>query len=130
MFDGLFIVSIFGSALQALKEAFEPVAPAGNWANKELYYNDLVNGVPVEQRMKNAQNGRYRLNEVYPEPHRDPVNNKIVIENASLYRDDVQKYGVCQAREWMKQGRYNLNPDELAREKKRIKEYYDGLMKY
>lgn len=110
MFDGLFIVSIIGSIFQATKEAFQPTIPTENWANKELYYQDLMNGVSVEQRMKNVENGKYKMTTNYPEPHRDPMDGKIVIENSKLYYEDVFNYGSYQAQQWVEQGKYNLTP--------------------
>lgn len=127
MFDALFIVSMIGGAVQAIKEAFEPVIPAENWANKELYNKDLMNGVPIEQRLKNVKNGKYKMDKAYPEPHRDPVDGKIVIENCKLYYEDVENYGAYQAQQWVKQGKYNLEPDELKKEKERIEEKYKYL---
>ena len=127
MFDGVFIASIIGSVVQAIKEACTPVIPAENWANKELYYKDIANGVPIEQRMKNLENGKYKLTETYPEPHRDPVSGKIVIENCKLYYEDVNKYGAYQAQKWVKQGKYNLTPEELEKERARIKAKYEYL---
>lgn len=108
MFDLLFIVSIIGSVVQLIKETFTPTIPAENWANKELYHKDIMNGVSVEQRMKNLENGKYKLIETYPEPHRNPKNGKIVIENYKLYYEDVDKYGAWQAQRWVERGKYNL----------------------
>lgn len=127
MFDALFIVSIIGGAVQAIKEACEPVIPAENWANKELYHKDLMNGVPIEQRMKNLENGKYKMNNVRPEPHRDPVSGKIIIENCKLYYEDVRNHGAYQAQKWVEQGKYNLSPEELRKEKERIKAEYKRL---
>lgn len=62
MLDLLFIISIVGTVVQAVKEAFTPKIPAENWANKELYHKDIMDGVPIEQRMKNLKNGKYKLN--------------------------------------------------------------------
>ena len=107
MFDLLFIVSIVGSVVQAVKEACTPTIPAENWANEELYRKDIMNSVSVEQRMKNLKNGKYRLEKTYPEPRRDPVSGKIVIENSQLYYEDAMKYGAYQAQQWVKQGKYN-----------------------
>lgn len=121
MLDGLFIASLITSGYQAIKEGLEPTIPAENWANKELYHQDLMNGVSVEQRMKNVKNGKYRLVENYPEPHRDK-NGKIIIENSQLYYDDVKNYGAYQAQKWVKQGKYNLSPEELEKERNRIQE--------
>jgi len=61
MFDLLFIVSIVGSAVQLVKETCTPTIPAENWANKELYHKDIMDGVSIEQRMKNLENGKYKL---------------------------------------------------------------------
>ena len=36
--------------------------------------------------------------------------------------DDVKKYGAYQAQKWVKQGKYNLPPEELEKEHKRIQE--------
>ena len=97
MFDGLFIVSIVGTCVQAIKEAFEPVV------------------LPEEK--------------TYPEPHKDPVSGKIIIENYKLYSEDVDKYGAVQARKWMKQGKYNLSKKDFEKEKQRIKAEYQQLYK-
>lgn len=126
MFDLLFITSIIGSFVQGVKEAFEPTIPAENWANKELYHQDLMNGVSAEQRMKNVKNGKYKSTVKYPEPHRDK-DGKIIIENCKLYHEDVKKYGAYQAQQWVKQGKYNLTPEELEKEHKRIEEHFKKL---
>lgn len=127
MFDVLFIISIVGSLVQVVKEANQTVIPAENWANEELYHRDIMNGVPVEQRMKNLENGKYKLTKTYPEPHRDPVSGKIVIENCKLYHEDVSNYGAYQAQQWVKQGKYNLTPEELRKERKRIEKKYEYM---
>ena len=59
MFNLLFIMSIIGNVVQLVKETHTPVVPAENWANKELYYKDIIDGVSVEQRIKNLENGKY-----------------------------------------------------------------------
>lgn len=127
MLDGLFIASLIGSCVQLIKEAFEPTIPAENWANKELYHKDIMSGVSAEQRMKNVKNGKYKLTEKYPEPHRDPVSGKIIIENCKLYYEDVKNYGAYQAQQWVKQGKYNLTPEELEEEHKRIEQHLKEL---
>lgn len=130
MFGGLFILFIVSSidtGIQGIKENLKPIIPAENWANKELYHQDLMNGVSVEQRMKNLKNGKYKLVEDYPEPHRDPVSGKIVIENYTLYKEDILNYGAYQAQQWVKQGKYNLTPEELKKEHNRIQEKYKKL---
>lgn len=97
MFNGVFIASIVAGFAQAIKEYFEPVVPANNLANK------------------------------YPEPHRDPVDGKIVIENCEQYYQDVQYYGAYQAQQWVKQGKYNLSKEELKKEEERIEANYKRL---
>lgn len=124
MFDLLFAVSIIGTAVQLIKDACTPTVPAENWANKNLYYEDMVNGVSAEQRMKNVKNGRYKIANTHPEPHRDPVSGKIVIENCKLYHEDANKYGVYKAQQWAEQGKYNLTPEELKKEHERINTKY------
>ena len=124
MFDGLFIVSIIGNCYKAIKNAFEPTIPAENWANKELYYQDVMNGVSAEQRMKNVQNGKYKMEVKYPEPHRDPVSGKIMIENYELYKADILKYDGYKVYTWLHQGKYNLSPEEVE---KRMEEYKKKL---
>ena len=126
MFDGLFIASLIGTVCQAVKEARQPTIPAENWANKELYHKDIMDGVPIEQRMKNLENGKYKLTETYPEPHR-ASDGRIIIENCKLYNEDVRNYGAYQAQKWVKQGKYNLEPDELKKEEERIKAEMDYL---
>lgn len=126
MLDALFIVSIIGTAWQIIKESCEPTIPAENWANKELYNKDIMSGISVEQRMKNLKNGKYKLTETYPEPHR-AKDGRIIIENCKLYHEDVQRYGAVQAQKWVKQGRYNLTLEELKKEEERIKAKYEYL---
>lgn len=127
MFDGVFIASLIGACYQVIKEAFEPTIPAENWGNKELYHKDLMDGVSIEQRMKNLQNGKYKLTEIYPKPHRDPVDGKIIIENCTLYNEDLFKYGAVQTMKWVKQGKYNLTPEELKKERERHKKKMQHL---
>lgn len=125
MFDGVFILSFLGGCVQAIKEACEPTVPAENWGNKELYYKDVANNVPIEQRMKNVVNGKYKLTnvapEIFSEPHRNPTTGQIIIENTLLYKKDLSEYGAYQAQQWVKQGKYNLTPEELKKEKERLK---------
>jgi hypothetical protein len=127
MFDFIGIVSIVFSTAQAIKDAFTPTIPAENWANKELYYKDVMNGVPVEQRLKNVENGKYKITNTYPEPHRDPVSGKIIIENNLLYQEDLRTYSASQVMKWVEQGRYNLTPEELKKEHERLKKKYEYL---
>lgn len=61
MFDLLLAISIVLGIIQLIKEGCEKPVPAENWANMELYYKDIADGVPIEQRMKNLENGRYKL---------------------------------------------------------------------
>ena len=61
MLDLLFIVSIVGAIVQVFKEAYTKPIPAENWANMELYHKDIMDGVPIEERMKNLKNGKYKL---------------------------------------------------------------------
>ena len=130
MLHGLFIASLIGTCVQAIKEACEPTIPAENWANKELYHKDIMNGVSHEERMKNLKDGKYKLTEVYPEPHRDE-NGKVVIENCELFNEDVYKHGAYQAYKWADQGKYNLTPEELEEKNKEHKakmEYLYNLL--
>ena len=126
MLDGLFIVSLIGTWVQAIKEACTPVIPAENWANKELYHKDLMSGMSSKELMKNVEKGKYKLTESYPEPHKDK-DGKIIIENSLLYDKDLKEYGAVQTMKWVKQGKYNLTPEELEKEHERIKKKIDYL---
>lgn len=123
---GLFILSLIITCIQLIKESLEKPIPAENWANKELYNQDIMKGVPVEQRMKNLENGKYKLVEKYPEPHRDE-HGKIIIENNLLFKEDKRKYGIEQTYKWVKQGKYNLTPEELEKEHERLKKKMEYL---
>ena len=130
MFNGLLIASLLGAIVDGIKTAFVPTIPAENWANKELYYKDLMDGVSAEQRMKNAKNVKYKLTETYTEPHRtypEPhrtEDGKIFIENYKSYKEDLREYGVQQTYKWVEQGKYNLTPEELEKELERIKKEF------
>ena len=132
MFGLLFAVSAVVTIVQLIKELITKPIPAENWANKELYNKDVINGVPIKQRMKNLENGKYKIanscinydNIVHVEPHRDPVSGKIIIENSSLYYEDINKYGAYQAQQWVKQGKYNLTPEELKKKMEYLESKY------
>lgn len=126
MFEGLFIASLIGTCVQIIKEACEPTIPAENWGNKELIYKDRMNGISEKQFSKNLANGKYKMVENYPEPHRDE-DGKIIIENSLLYNEDVKKYGAYQAMQWVRQGKYNLSPKELEKEYERINKKFEYL---
>lgn len=125
MLDGLFIASLIGTAYQAIKEVYEPTIPAENWTNKELIHKDKMNGISDKEFARNLANGKYKLTTKYPEPHRDK-DGKIIIENCALYKEDVKNYGAYQAQQWVKQGKYNLTPEELEKQR----EEYRKKMEY
>ena len=100
-------------ANEKIGQALEPEVPAENWANRDLYYKDMVAGMSAEERMRNLHKGRYRFSMQYLEPHRDPVDNKIIIENEELYWEDSSLHGSPLTHKWLEQGKYNLNEDEL-----------------
>jgi len=121
------IAAIIYTVFQLAKESCEKTIPAENWANMDLWQEDVIKGVPIEQRMKNLENGKYKMTKKYPEPHRDPKSGKIIIENCKLFDEDCKKYGVVQAYKWVDQGKYNLTPEELKKEEQRIREHYKNL---
>ena len=125
MLEGLFIASLIGTCVQAIKEAYEPTIPAENWGNKELINKDRMNGISEKEFARFLANGKYKLVENYPEPHKDK-NGKIIIENCRLYNEDVMNYGAVQAQKWVRQGKYNLTPEELEKER----EYYNKKWEY
>lgn len=126
MLDGLFIASLIGTCYQAIKEACAPTIPASHWANKELIYKDRMAGISEKEFSKNLANGKYKLTETYPEPHR-MEDGRIIIENCKLYNEDVKKYGVVQAHKWMRQGKYNLTPEELKKQEEEFKKKMEYL---
>lgn len=126
LFDLFFITTIIGSTVQAIKERIEPVMTMEDYANKELYDKDIINGVPMEQITKNLRNGKYRISEKRVEPHRD-TDGKIIIENCKLYDEDLFNYGAVQTMKWVEQGKYNLDGEELRKEEERIKKHLDYL---
>ena len=121
MFGLLFAVSAVVTVAELVKEANTKPVPAENWGNMDLYYKDINDGVPMKQVMKNLENGKYKLKEKYPEPHRDK-DGKIIIENCKLFDEDMAKYGTIQTYKWVDQGKYNLEGEALERERQRIKE--------
>ena len=119
MLEGLFIASLIGTCYQAIKEACQPTIPAENWANKELIHQDRMAGISEKEFTRNLANGKYKVTETYPEPHR-MEDGRIIIENYELYKEDCRKYGVPQAHKWMRQGKYNLTPEELKKQKEKF----------
>lgn len=56
----LCIVSVVVSIVQMFKEKFTTQVPDEYCNHMELYYKDIVDGVPLEQCMKNLENGKYK----------------------------------------------------------------------
>lgn len=112
MLEGLFIASLVGTVCQWFKEATEPTIPAENWGNKKLINEDRAKGISDREFARNLANGKYIVTDTYPEPHR-MEDGRIIIENYELYREDCRKFGVPQAHEWMRQGKYNLTEEKL-----------------
>ena len=127
MLHGLFIASLVGTVAQGVKDAFTPTIPAENWANKELQYQDRMNGMSEKEIIKNAERGRYIVTEKYPEPHRNE-HGQIMIENCQLWNEDLRKYGSVQTMKWVKQGKYNLEGEALKKEQERIEKHFEKLM--
>lgn len=57
----LSIISIIGAIVLIIEEKCEKRIPAENWANEKLYYKDIIDGVSSKQRMKNLENGKYKM---------------------------------------------------------------------
>ena len=127
MFNGLFIVSLISSVVEGIKDAFTHTIPAEKWANKELQYQDRMNGMSAQEILKNAERGRYIVTEKYPEPHRNEY-GQIMIENCTLWEEDLKKYGTVQAMKWAEQGKYNLEGAALKKEQMRIKKEVKELI--
>jgi len=120
------LAAIVYTFFQLVKESSEKTIPAENWGNMDLWREDVIKGVPIEQRMKNLENGKYKMTEKHPEPHRGK-DGKVIIENCKLFNEDLKKYGAVQTYKWVDQGKYNLTPEELKKEEQRIKEHYKKL---
>lgn len=118
------IFSILTTGISAIKAASTPSVPVENLANEELYHKDMMSGMSQKELIKNVKTGKYKLTQTYPEPHRDPMTGQIIIENCELYHKDVIEYGALQAQTWVKQGKYNLSPEELKKEEERIRFLY------
>ena len=106
------IVAIIYVIYRLIREAFEPTIPAKNWENKELMELDRKRGMSQEEIHKNLKRGRYVYSIKYAEPHRDPKNNKIIIENYQLYKEECRTIGAYEAHKCVEQGKYNLTPSE------------------
>ena len=115
------LLCVLGAIVEYIKEKREPEIPAENWANEDLKHQDIMNGVPMDQIIEYAREGRYIVKEKYPEPHRDE-NGRIMIENCLLYEKDCKIYSPQMIQKMAERGRYNLNPEALAKEIKRIEE--------
>ena len=110
------VVALLTTGVPMLGEKLEKTIPAEYWANKELKNKDISNGVLPKEIIRRAEQGRYYIPKeialAYPTPHRG-TDGKIIIENCELYNDDVKQYGAYEAQQWVKQGKYNLNEEQL-----------------
>ena len=126
MFGLLGIVAFVGTLCQIVKEESQPVIPAENLAHKELMHKDQMSGISSREFSRNLANGKYKLTKTYPEPHRDE-RGRIIIENYKLYREDIDKHGISKAHEWKMQGKYNLTPEELEKQKEEFAKEWEYL---
>ena len=53
------LLCVVGAIVEYIKEKREPEIPAENWANEDLKHQDIMNGVPMDQIIKYAREGRY-----------------------------------------------------------------------
>lgn len=60
MMFSLFILSIVSTIVQEIKTIFMETVPDEYCNHMELYYKDIADGVPLEQCMKNLENGKYK----------------------------------------------------------------------
>ena len=131
MLDGLFIVSLIGGCYRLIKESCEKPIPVENWRNKESMREDRYNGMSEQEIMKNVKNGKYIIKDAdiqqYPKPHTNEK-GQILIENCKLFNEDKVKYSIEQIYKWVKQGKYNLTPEELEKERKRLDEEYKAWL--
>ena len=114
----LSVVSGIYTICKVVKESCTFTLTAEHWANKNLYNMDKQSGMSMKEIIKNAEKGRYYMSnaglQAYPDPHRIPGEpHRILIENCELYEADIDQYGIGQAGKWAKQGKYNLNEEEL-----------------
>ena len=77
------ILAICSMLFGGIKDALTPTIPAENWANKELQYQDRMNGISEKEILENVKKGRYIVTEKYPKPHRNE-RGQIIIENSQL----------------------------------------------
>ena len=72
MFHIIGIAALVYTIIQIVKEELQPRIPAENWANMDLYHEDMMRGVPIEQRLKYVEEGRYKLTKTDSESYRTP----------------------------------------------------------
>ena len=121
------ILAIFSMLFGGIKDALTPTIPAENWANKELQYQDRMNGMSEKEILENVKKGRYIVTEKYPEPHRNE-RGQIMIENCQLWHEDLKTYGSVQTMKLAEQGRYNLEGEALKKGQERIEKHCEELM--
>ena len=126
MFDLACILGMLFTGGEYLKEKLEPKPPENCLSNMELFQQDVLNGVPSEQRMKNMQNGKYVQRNVYPEPHRDK-DGKIIIDDMDSFNRDKINLGALEAYNRAKRGAYNLSQEEIEKNRQKVEEKYKKL---
>jgi len=60
MLVGVSIAVTVIAAIMCLVDLLDRPVPAENWANEELIYQDMMNGVSLEQQIKYLKQGRYK----------------------------------------------------------------------
>lgn len=120
MLNLLTIISAIFTGKELVKDHIEKNNPnthvISDW---DAFSKDVCSGVSSDERMRKMRAGLYEKANTYPEPHRDK-DGKIRIENSRLFNDDLIKFGAIQTYKWVDQGKYNLTPEQLIEERKRL----------
>lgn len=119
------IISFIGTIAQIIKEESTKEIPSEYWKNQDLISKDISS----KKFRRNLANGKYKMDVQYPEPHKDN-SGKVIIENCKQYDKDMKTYGITQTMMWVRQGKYNLTPEELRKEDERIKKKLESLYNY
>ena len=123
------IISFIGTIVQIIKEESAKEIPSEYWKNQDLISKDISSGISSKKIRRNLANGKYKMDMQYAEPHKDK-NGKVIIENCEQYDKDMKTYGITQTMMWVRQGKYNLTPEELRKEDERIKKKLESLYNY
>lgn len=105
MWGFLALVSLAIVGIQFVKEKAAPAAPKGQRYDWDAYWEDVGNGMPIEEQIKKSKRGGYNTTEPKKEWYELPIETVV---DQDRYEFDKEKFGDWYVEMNRKKGSYRV----------------------